>query len=71
MLKTMFVPIFKGQGRLEYEERPIPEIEQPTDVLVNIEACGICGTDLNILTVPPAHKATPNIIIGHEGVGVV
>ncbi len=71
MLKTMFVPIFKGEGRLEYEERPIPPIEQPTDVLVKIEACGICGTDLNILAVPPAHKATPNIIIGHEGVGVV
>lgn len=67
----MFVPIFKGKGRLEYEERPVPPIEQPGDVLVKIEACGICGTDLNILAVPPAHKATPNIIIGHEGVGVV
>jgi threonine dehydrogenase-like Zn-dependent dehydrogenase len=67
----MVVPIFKGEGRLEYEERPIPSIEQPTDVLVKIEACGICGTDLNILAVPPAHQATPNIIIGHEGVGVV
>jgi threonine dehydrogenase-like Zn-dependent dehydrogenase len=71
MLKTMYVPIFKGEGRLEYEERPVPQIEQPADVLVKIEACGICGTDLNILAVPPAHKATPNIIIGHEGVGVV
>jgi threonine dehydrogenase-like Zn-dependent dehydrogenase len=67
----MYVPIFKGEGRLEYEARPIPQIERPTDVLVKIEACGICGTDLNILAVPPAHKATPNIIIGHEGVGVV
>ncbi len=71
MLKTMFVPIFKGEGRLEYEERPVPQVEQPGDVLVKIEACGICGTDLNILATPPAHKATPNIIIGHEGVGVV
>ncbi|MBE7470601.1 MAG: L-threonine 3-dehydrogenase [Anaerolineae bacterium] len=70
-MQTMFVPIFKGEGRLEYEERPVPQIDQPTDVLVKIEACGICGTDLNILAVPPAHKATPNIIIGHEGVGVV
>lgn len=67
----MYVPIFKGEGRLEYEERPIPPIEQPSDVLVKIEACGICGTDLNILAVPPAHQATPNIIIGHEGVGLV
>lgn len=70
-MQTMYVPIFKGEGRLTYEERPIPHPEQPTDVLVKIEACGICGTDLNILAVPPAHKATPNIIIGHEGVGLV
>ncbi len=70
-MKTMYVPIFKGEGRLEYEERPVPLPDQPADVLVRVEACGICGTDLNILAVPPAHKATPNIIIGHEGVGVV
>ena len=70
-METMYVPIFKGEGRLIYEERPIPQLNQPGEVLVKIEACGICGTDLNILAVPPAHKATPNIIIGHEGVGVV
>jgi threonine dehydrogenase-like Zn-dependent dehydrogenase len=70
-MERMYVPIFKGEGRLEYEERPIPWLEQPDDVLVKIEACGICGTDLNILAVPAAHKATPNIIIGHEGVGIV
>jgi threonine dehydrogenase-like Zn-dependent dehydrogenase len=70
-MKTMNVPIFKGNGRLEYEDRPVPRPDQPGDVLVKIEACGICGTDLNILATPPAHKATPNIIIGHEGVGLV
>jgi threonine dehydrogenase-like Zn-dependent dehydrogenase len=70
-MKLMYVPVFKGEGRLDYEERPVPRLEQPTDVLVKIEACGICGTDLNILAVPPAHKATPGIIIGHEGVGIV
>jgi threonine dehydrogenase-like Zn-dependent dehydrogenase len=67
----MVVPVFKGEGRLEYEERPVPLSEHPDDVLVRIEACGICGTDLNILAVPTAHPATPGIVIGHEGVGVV
>jgi threonine dehydrogenase-like Zn-dependent dehydrogenase len=70
-MKHMYVPIFKGEGRLEYEERPVPCPQLPGDVLVRIEACGICGTDLNILAVPPAHKATLDIIIGHEGVGIV
>ncbi len=66
---TMHVPVFRSVGVLEYEDRPIPTIKGDKDVLVEIEACGICGTDLNILT--GHHKATENIIIGHEGVGRV
>ena len=68
---NMRVPVFQGEGRLATLDRPIPQVQRPDDVLVRIEACGICGTDLNILAVPPAHKATPGIIIGHEGVGIV
>jgi threonine dehydrogenase-like Zn-dependent dehydrogenase len=68
---TMRVPVFLGEGRMESVERPLPAPAAPDDVLVRIEACGICGTDLNILAVPAAHKATPGIILGHEGVGVV
>ncbi len=70
-MTLMHVPIFKGEGQIEYEARPIPHLQSSTDVLLQIEACGICGTDLNILATPPAHKAKPNIIIGHEGVGIV
>jgi threonine dehydrogenase-like Zn-dependent dehydrogenase len=67
----MVVPIFKGNGSISYEPRPIPTVEAPDDVVIRVEACGICGTDLNILAVPPAHKATAGIIIGHEAVGLV
>lgn len=67
----MRVPIFRGNGGLDYEERPVPQPQAPQDVLVKIEACGICGTDLNILAVPPAHKANTGIVIGHEGIGIV
>jgi threonine dehydrogenase-like Zn-dependent dehydrogenase len=70
-MQKMNVPIFKGEGQLVYEDRPVPTLATPTDVIVQVEACGICGTDLNILATPPAHKATPNIVIGHEGVGIV
>ncbi|GIV68012.1 zinc-dependent alcohol dehydrogenase [Caldilinea sp.] len=65
------VPIFRGDGVIEYVERRTPQLAADDDVIVRIEACGICGTDLNILATPPAHKATPGIVIGHEGVGVV
>src|SRR5581483_5824139 len=34
-------------------------------------ACGLCGTDLNILAVPPAHQAAPGTVLGHEFGGTV
>jgi threonine dehydrogenase-like Zn-dependent dehydrogenase len=71
MESTMHVPVFAGEGQLVFEDRPIPKPQQPDDVLIAVQACGICGTDLNILAVPPAHKASPGIILGHEGVGAV
>ena len=67
----MNVPVFLGEGQLESQDRPIPARPTGSDVVVRIEACGICGTDLNILAVPAAHKAAPGIVIGHEGVGRV
>jgi threonine dehydrogenase-like Zn-dependent dehydrogenase len=67
----MLVPVFLGEGRLELQERPIPQIKNPDDVLLRVEACGLCGTDLNILAVPPAHKAAPGTVLGHEFVGTV
>ncbi len=71
MTKTMHVPVFMGEGRLEFCDRPAPEIRQADEVLLAVQACGLCGTDLNILAVPPAHKASPGTVLGHELVGVV
>lgn len=67
----MRVPVFMGAGRLEIAQRRVPEITQPDDLLIAVEACGLCGTDLNILAVPPAHKAEPGTVLGHEFVGTV
>lgn len=67
----MHVPVFAGEGTLRYEDRPTPRIVRDDDVLLRIHASGICGTDLNILAVPPAHKAKSGIVIGHEGIGEV
>jgi threonine dehydrogenase-like Zn-dependent dehydrogenase len=71
MDEIMVAPVFAGEGRLVYEERSAPRPVAPDDVIVAVRACGICGTDLNILAVPPAHKAQVGIVLGHEGVGTV
>jgi threonine dehydrogenase-like Zn-dependent dehydrogenase len=68
---TMPAAVFAGQGLLDITERPRPELLRPDDVVLAVERCGICGTDLKILERPQAHPATPGVILGHEILGVV
>jgi alcohol dehydrogenase len=51
------------------EEKPDPELSAPDDVVVGVEACGVCGSDLHIYhgRVP----VEPGFTIGHEFVGTV
>ena len=62
--------VYNGPGQKEVEDRPKPEIAEPTDAIVKIVKTTICGTDLHILKgdVP---TCTPGRILGHEGIGVV
>ena len=50
-------------------QRPVPEIKEPTDVLIEVDAVGICGTDLRILDLPRRHPAAENVILRHEFAG--
>jgi threonine dehydrogenase-like Zn-dependent dehydrogenase len=68
---TMEAAVFAGPARLEILERPLPRLVEAADVVLDVEACGICGTDLQILGDPPRHPATPGVVLGHEFVGVV
>lgn len=38
--------IMHGQGDVRFEERPDPQIEQPTDAVIKIVAACVCGSDL-------------------------
>ncbi|MFQ5737762.1 MAG: alcohol dehydrogenase catalytic domain-containing protein [Acidobacteriota bacterium] len=69
--QTMLSAVFAAEGVLELREHAVPVVRQPDDVLIEVEGCGICGTDLHILEVPPGHPATPGVILGHEYLGRV
>jgi len=62
--------IYKGPGKMVWDQAPDPKIEQPTDIVVKMAATTICGTDLHILKgdVP---EVEPGRILGHEGIGVI
>jgi threonine dehydrogenase-like Zn-dependent dehydrogenase len=67
----MLAGVFEGEGKLAIKPMPRPTIQKDDDVLMQVEACGICGSDLHILDVPPGHPATPGTILGHEYVARV
>lgn len=67
----MIGAVFKGEGKLVLEDRAKPELKKDTDALIKVTGVGICGTDLHILQVPPAHPAKEGIILGHEFTGKI
>ena len=60
---------FQAPGEVRVEERPEPEPQAGDDVVVAIEASGICGSDLHIYH--GRVKIEPGFTIGHEFVGTV
>ena len=61
--------VFAEPGTFSLEEVPDPAVG-PQDVLVRVEAVGICGTDLHVLDGEFAPTVFP-IIPGHETSGIV
>ena len=58
-----------GDGRLRAVERAVPE---PTEgeILIRVEACGVCRTDLHVIAGELAPHRSP-VVPGHEAVGRV
>ncbi|MFA9376361.1 MAG: zinc-binding dehydrogenase [Lachnotalea sp.] len=66
--KTAKISILMSEKKLEVKELPIPEINDD-EVLVKVEGCGICGTDVH------EYKGDPfgyiPVQLGHEGTGTI
>ncbi|MDR1117744.1 MAG: alcohol dehydrogenase catalytic domain-containing protein, partial [Bifidobacteriaceae bacterium] len=62
--------VYHGPGKKAWEEVPDPTIQDPNDVIVQIDTTTICGSDLHILKgdVPAVQDGR---VLGHEGVGTV
>ncbi|MDO5399965.1 MAG: zinc-dependent alcohol dehydrogenase family protein [Eubacteriales bacterium] len=63
--------VFYGKHDLRVEDHPMPQVG-PRDVLIQVKACGVCGTDVHIYEGDKgAAEVTPPTILGHEFAGVV
>ncbi|MFQ7450959.1 MAG: alcohol dehydrogenase catalytic domain-containing protein [Flavonifractor plautii] len=69
-MDTMNALVWKGDGALSLERRPIPALQGPRDAIVRVTRSTICTSDLHIRSgaVP---RARPGVVLGHEFVGVV
>jgi 2-desacetyl-2-hydroxyethyl bacteriochlorophyllide A dehydrogenase len=64
----MKAAVFKGVEEIEVEQVPEPE-PGPADVVVEVAACGICGSDLH--TYAHGSFVAPGQVMGHEFAGRV
>ena len=63
--------VFYGKHDLRVEEHEMPKVG-PKDVLIQVKACGVCGTDVHIYEGDKgAAEETPPTILGHEFSGVI
>ncbi len=63
-LKQMRVPDFKGEGKIDWAERPVPE-PRPGQLLIQVKANALCGSER-----PQFYKGSASTP-GHEAAGIV
>jgi len=63
----MDAAVYVGDGAIEVQRLPVPATG-PTDVLLEVSHCGICGTDLHLVL---ERYARPGSVLGHEWAGTV
>ena len=69
--ETMSAMVLEEQGQpLKHRQVAVPEMESPDQVLLKVETCGVCRTDLHILDGELQDPKLP-LIPGHQIVGTV
>lgn len=61
--------VLREYGKLVYEDVPRPSVA-PDEVLVKVEACGICGSDVHGFDGSTGRRRPP-LVMGHEASGVI
>ena len=66
--KTAKVAMLTANKKIEVREYPIPALEDD-DILVKVEGCGVCGTDVHEWKGDPFGLIP--VVLGHEGTGEI
>ena len=58
---TMKAVVFEGPHKIAVEDRPIPKIKEPEDVIVKVIYSALCGSELHVFRVPCFKESAYNI----------
>lgn len=61
--------VLEEYNKLVYKDMPVPEITD-NEVLIEVKACGICGSDVHGMDGSSGRRHPP-LIMGHEASGVI
>ncbi|CAG8275681.1 unnamed protein product [Penicillium salamii] len=61
--------IFKGPLSVAVEQRPVPQIQDPTDVILKVRYTALCGSELHVFR---SHQSSgTGFVMGHEFTGEI
>lgn len=65
--------VLQSVKQVKFEDRPVPEIKSPYDVIVEVKYTGICGSDVHYWQSGAigAFVVKDPMVLGHESAGVI
>ncbi|PSS03844.1 alcohol dehydrogenase GroES-like domain-containing protein [Coniella lustricola] len=67
--KTMKAVVFDGPHKVSVQERPVPTLQSPDDIIVKVQLAALCGSELHVFR---GHQTSdPGFIMGHEFTGEI
>lgn len=67
--ETMRAVVFDGPKKVSLQDRPIPKIQDPKDIIIKVEYTALCGSELHVFR---GHQPSgTGFIMGHEFTGRV
>ncbi len=68
-MKTTLAARYVGPGRVKVEQVLLPDLAEE-EALIEVEACGFCGSDINIIAGTHPRAKAP-LTLGHELAGII
>lgn len=56
MAQTMRAVVFDGPKRVSLQDRPIPTLQEDTDIIVKVGYTALCGSELHVFR---GHQPSP------------